>query len=66
MCLDERERNLKCYEYIATYVDDLCIAAQDPSKIIQILRENYKLKVRGDGPLSHQLVETTPATKTRL
>ena len=21
---------MKCYEYIPTYVDDLCIAAQDP------------------------------------
>ena len=28
--------NLKCYEYIAVYVDDLCIAAESPSAIIQI------------------------------
>ena len=28
--------NLKCYEYIAVYVDDLCIAAEPPSAIIQI------------------------------
>ena len=49
-CVWMREnKNLKCYEYIATYVDDLCIAAQDPGRIIQI----YKLKVKGDGPLSH-------------
>ena len=30
--------NLKCYEYIAVYVDDLCIAAESPSAIIQIFK----------------------------
>ena len=49
-CVLMREnKNLKCYEYIATYVDDLCIAAQDPGKIIQILKEDNKLNVKGDG-----------------
>ena len=46
---------MKCYEYLATYIDDLCIAAQDPGKIIQTLKEDYKLKVKGDRPLSHHL-----------
>ena len=55
-CVWMREnKDLKCYEYIANYVDDLCIAAQDPGKITQILKEHYKLKVKGDGPLSHHL-----------
>ena len=55
-CIWMREnKNLKCYEYLATYVDDLCNAAQDPGKIIQTLKEDYKLKVEGDGPLSHHL-----------
>ena len=55
-CVWMREsKKMKCYEYIATYVDDLCIAAQDPGKIIQTLKEDYKLKVKGDGPLSHDL-----------
>ena len=45
----------RCYEYIATYVDDLCRAAQDPGKIIQIPKEDYQLKVKGDGPLSRHL-----------
>ena len=40
---------------MATYVDDLCIAAQNPDKIIQTLKEDYKLKVKDDGPLSHHL-----------
>ena len=45
-CIWMREnKNLKCYEYIATYVDDLCIAAQDPGKIIKVLKEDHKLKV---------------------
>ena len=50
-----QNKELKCYEYIATYVDDLCIAAQDPGQIIQILKEDYKLKVKGDGLFSHHL-----------
>ena len=55
-CIWMREnKNLKWYEYLAPYVDDLCIAAQDPGKIIQTLKEDYKLKVKGDGPLSHHL-----------
>ena len=29
---------LKCYEYIAVYVDDLCIAAEPPNVIIQIFK----------------------------
>ena len=33
--------NLKCYEYIAVYVDDLCIAAESPSAIIQIFKSKY-------------------------
>ena len=55
-CVWMREKKkMECYEYIATYVDDLCIAAQDPGKIIQMLNEDYKLKVKGDGHLSHHL-----------
>ena len=55
-CVSMREnKTLKCYEYLAIYVDDLCIAAQDPGQIIQTLKEDFKLKVKGDGPLSHHL-----------
>ena len=39
----KEKKNLKCYEYLAMYVDDLCIAAQDPGKIIQTLKMDYKL-----------------------
>ena len=48
-------QKLKYYEYVAAYVDDLCIAAQTPGKIIQSLEKEYKLKVKGDGPLSYHL-----------
>ena len=47
--------NLRCYEYIAVYVDDLCIAAESPSAIIQIFKSKYHLKVKGDGKLTHHL-----------
>ena len=38
-CIFMREnQKLKCYEYVATYVDDLCIAAQNPGKIIETVK----------------------------
>ena len=46
---------LNLYEYIAVYVDDLCIDAQDPKEIINILKAKYNLKVKGDGPLTYHL-----------
>ena len=47
--------NLKCYEYIAVYVYDLCIAAESPSAITQIFKSKYHLKVKGDGKLTYHL-----------
>ena len=47
--------NLRCYEYIAVYVDDLCIAAESPSAIIQIFKSKYHLKDKGDGKLTYHL-----------
>ena len=55
-CIWLREApNLRCYEYIAVYVDDLCIAAESPSAIIDIFKTKYNLKVKGDGKLSYNL-----------
>ena len=51
----KENQKLMCYEYLATYVDELCVAAQNPGKIIQTLKEDFKLKVKGDGPSSHHL-----------
>ena len=46
---------MRCYEYIAVYVDDLCIAAESPSVNIQIFKSKYHLKVKGDGKLTYHL-----------
>jgi len=43
------------YEYIAVYVDDLCIAAINPAGIIKELKEKYNYKLKGDGPLTFHL-----------
>ena len=47
--------NLRCYEYIAVYVDDFCIAAESPCAIIQIFKSKYHLKVKGDSKLTYHL-----------
>lgn len=43
------------YEYIASYVDDLCIVAKDPKSITDILVEKYKYKLNCTGHLSFHL-----------
>ena len=40
---------------IAVYVDDLCIAAESPSAIIDIFKTKYNLKVNGDGKMSYHV-----------
>ena len=37
---------LNLYEYIAVYVDDSCIVAQDPKEIINILNQNTNSKLK--------------------
>ena len=53
--LPRKAPNLRCYEYIAVYVDDLCIAPESPSAIIQTFKSKYHLKVKGDGKLNYDL-----------
>ena len=43
------------YKYIAIYVDDLLIASDEPQKIIQDLKDKFKLKNKGHGPLEYHL-----------
>ena len=50
-----KNSRLNLYEYIAVYVDDLCLAAENAKKLISILKSNYHLKVKGDGPLTYHL-----------
>ena len=57
-CIWTRENlKLKCYEYVAVYVDDLCITAEKPEDIVNTIKTKYKLKVKvkGDGKLSYHL-----------
>ena len=43
------------YEYIAVYVDDIMIAASEPSEIITALQTKYHFKLKGVGPLEYHL-----------
>ena len=43
------------YGYIAVYVDDLAIWMKDPQAICDTLKEVYKHKLKGVGPLSYHL-----------
>ena len=43
------------YKYIAIYVDDLLIASEKAQQIIQVLIEQFKLKIKGHGPLEYHL-----------
>ena len=43
------------YGYIAVYVDDLAICMKDPKAFCDTLKEKYKLKLKGVGPISYHL-----------
>ena len=43
------------YEYIAVYVDDLLIASRDPQKVIDMLKDKNKFKLKGTGPIEFHL-----------
>ena len=42
-------------EHIVIYVDDLLIASKKPQQIIQDLKQEFKLKIKRDGPLEDHL-----------
>ena len=48
-------KNGNVYEYIAAYVDDLCIAAKDPAAIIEALEKTHAYKLKGTGPIEYHL-----------
>ena len=50
------------YEYIAVYVDDLAIYMKDPKAFCDTLKEKYKLKLKGVGPISYFLWSEIVAT----
>ena len=47
--------NLRCYGYIAVYIDDLCRAAESPSAIIDIFKTKYHLNIKRDVKLNYHL-----------
>ena len=46
-----------CYEYVATYVDDLCVVVEDPEAFIEALANNkiHPYKLKGSGLLNFHL-----------
>ena len=50
-----RKRN-NLYEYVATYVDDLCLVMKEPEEFLKKLRSPpYNFKLKGSGPMSFHL-----------
>ena len=48
--------NSRIYEYVAIYVDGLCLVMNDPSAFLKILQDNpYNFKLKGLGPMSFHL-----------
>ena len=48
-------RNGNNYKYIAIYVDDLVIVAENRKEIIYSLEQEYHFKLKGTGPLEYHL-----------
>ena len=55
MHLAQEKPHFEVLEYVAVYVDDLCITAESLSAIIDIVKTMWHLKVKGDGKLSYHL-----------
>jgi hypothetical protein len=43
------------YEYVATYVDDLCLGMLDPKSFKDTLQKKYNFKLKGTGPIDFHL-----------
>jgi len=51
-----RQNNESLWEYVATYVDDLCIVMRNPNEFLEVFTFNpYNFKLKGSGPLSFHL-----------
>ncbi|MEE4662268.1 MAG: reverse transcriptase domain-containing protein, partial [Halieaceae bacterium] len=44
-----------CWEYVATYVDDIMCAMKNPRTFLDQLIKDYKFKLKGDGPIDYHL-----------
>jgi hypothetical protein len=47
--------NGNLYEYVATYVDDLCLGMLDPKSFTDTLQKKYNFKLKGTGPIDFHL-----------
>jgi hypothetical protein len=47
--------NGNLYEYVATYVDDLCLGMFDPKSFTDTLQKKYNFKLKGTGPIDFHL-----------
>ena len=43
------------YEYIASYVDDLCFSCKHPEVLLEVLEKVHKFKLKGSGPMTFHL-----------
>jgi hypothetical protein len=43
------------YEYVATYVDDLCLGMLDTKSFTDTLQKKYNFKLKGTGPIDFHL-----------
>ena len=51
----KRSKDGSHYEYMAVYVDDLAISMKNPKSFCDTLKEKYKLKLKGVGPIYYHL-----------
>ena len=49
------KHGVQVYEYVAVYVDDLMMAMVNPKAFETLLREKYKFKLKGTGPVTFHL-----------
>jgi hypothetical protein len=47
--------NGNLYEYVATYVDDLCLGMLDPKSFTDTLQKKYNFKLKVTGPIDLHL-----------
>ena len=43
------------WEYVASYVDDLCLVMKDPKAFTEVLENKYGFKLKGTGPIAYHL-----------
>jgi hypothetical protein len=47
--------NGNLYEYVATYVDDLCLGMLDPKSFMDTFQKKYNFKLKGTSPIDFHL-----------